>query len=374
MHHRFRRDTLLAEGAMNCKEATKSYEAWLGEQTRLIERDVLVKHQQMSADIFSFMRATFYRWLGLFKDTCADLANAPVILAVGDLHVENFGTWRDQEGRLVWGINDFDEAFALPYANDLVRLAASAHLAISANHLALRPADACEAILQGYGKGLKESGSPFVLAERHEWLRSTVAGELRDPVRFWQKLNDLPTIKTRIPRKATRALTSAMPNRKMRYRVVHRVAGLGSLGRQRLVALAEWDGGQIAREAKALVPSACEWLGGRDESGSKYERIVKQAIRCPDPYLDLRKEWIVRRLAPDCSRVELTMLPKGHDEYKLLEAMGHETANIHLGSKRAIGSVKRDLKKRARGWLHGAAKAMVQATIDDWKSWCSPAR
>ena len=44
---------------------------------------------------------------------------------VGDLHVENFGTWRDVEGRLVWGVNDFDEAYALPYTNDLVRLVAS---------------------------------------------------------------------------------------------------------------------------------------------------------------------------------------------------------------------------------------------------------
>ena len=34
-----------------------------------------------------------------------------------------YGTWRDTEGRLVWGINDFDEAYPSPYTNDLVRLA-----------------------------------------------------------------------------------------------------------------------------------------------------------------------------------------------------------------------------------------------------------
>jgi hypothetical protein len=359
---------------MNCKDATKSYETWLHSRTRVIESDLRVKHQEMSADIFSFMRATFYRWLELWKEHSAELANAPVVLAVGDLHVENFGTWRDQEGRLIWGVNDFDEAFALPYTNDLVRLAASAHLAISANHLALRPADACDAILKGYAKGLKEGGGPFVLAEQHEWLRSTVAGELRDPVRFWQKLNDLPTIKTRIPGKATRVLASAMPSRKMRYRVVHRVAGLGSLGRQRFVAVGEWDGGQIAREAKALVPSACVWLKGQKDDASQYDKIIKQAIRCPDPFLNLRKGWIVRRLAPDCSRVELTMLPKGHDEYKLLEAMGRETANVHLGSKRAIGRLKSDLNKRPAGWLHSAAKAMVHKTIEDWQNWCALAQ
>ena len=51
------------------------------------------------------------------------------VLAVGDIHLENFGTWRDADGRLVWGVNDFDEAAQMPYVLDLVRLAASALLA-----------------------------------------------------------------------------------------------------------------------------------------------------------------------------------------------------------------------------------------------------
>jgi hypothetical protein len=291
------------------------------------------------------------------------------VLAVGDLHVENFGTWRDAEGRLVWGINDFDEAFELPYTIDLVRLAASAHLAISANHLVLKPADACGALLRGYAKGLADGGHPFVLAEHHDWLRSVVMSELRDPTKFWDKLNSLLTIKTRIPSKAARVLAASLPSRKLTHRVVHRVAGLGSLGRQRLVALADWHGGQIAREAKALLPSACVWYSRVKDDHSRYEMIVEDSIRCPDPFLELRKGWIVRRLAPDCSRVELAMLPKGRDEHRLLEDMGRETANIHLGSKRAIQGVKRDFKKRTDGWLHTAAKTMVEAITEDWRSW-----
>jgi len=47
------------------------------------------------------------------------------VLAVGDLDLENFGTWCDSLGRLAWGINDFDEAFPLPYTHDLVRLPAT---------------------------------------------------------------------------------------------------------------------------------------------------------------------------------------------------------------------------------------------------------
>ena len=315
------------------------------------------------------MRATFYRWLELWNERCPDLAKAPRVLAVGDLHVENFGTWRDAEGRLVWGINDFDEVFELPYTIDLVRLAASAHLAISANHLVLKPADACGALLRGYAKGLADGGQPFVLAEHHEWLRSVVMSELRDPTKFWDKLNRLLTIKTRIPDKAAKVLAASLPSRKLTHRVVHRVAGLGSLGRQRLVALADWHGGQVAREAKALVPSACVWYSRVKNDRSRYEMIIESSIRCPDPFLEVRKGWIVRRLAPDCSRVELAMLPKGRDEHRLLEAMGRETANIHLGSKGAIQGVKRDFKKRTDGWLHTAAKTMVEAITEDWRSW-----
>ena len=159
---------------MNCKEATESYETWLGEQRRLLRLTCCSNINRCPPMSSRSCEQLFIVGLNCGKRRAPDLTNAPVVLAVGDLHVENFGTWRDQEGRLVWGVNDFDEAFDLPYTNDLVRLALSAHLAISANHLALRPADACEAILKGYAKGLKEGGSPFVLAERHQWLRTTV--------------------------------------------------------------------------------------------------------------------------------------------------------------------------------------------------------
>lgn len=71
---------------------------------------------------------------------------------MGDLHVENFGTWRDSEGRLIWGVNDFDEANPLPYTNDLVRLAASAEIADATQDLSIKPKDACDAILTGYMK------------------------------------------------------------------------------------------------------------------------------------------------------------------------------------------------------------------------------
>src|SRR5438270_2349774 len=124
---------------MNIVKATKQYEDWLRLHIRIVEPDLRFKHEQMAAALFPFFRATFYRWLQMWPDECEVLDRVPHILSVGDLHVENFGTWRDTDGRLVWGVNDFDEACVYPYTMDLVRLATSALLAIRENRLTMKP-------------------------------------------------------------------------------------------------------------------------------------------------------------------------------------------------------------------------------------------
>lgn len=356
---------------MNIQKATASYEAWLGKQLTILPPDLEAKHRAMSEDVFPFLRATFYRWMQLWPEACPECVKAPKVLGVGDLHVENFGTWRDVEGRLVWGINDFDEANVMPYTVDLVRLAASAHLAIRGAHLRIGPRDACDAILAGYRRGLEAGGRPFVLSEEHRWLHDSVMTILRDPVRFWAKFGSLPTQKNPAPKGARRAIEKMLPEPGLKYRVTHRVAGLGSLGRQRYVALAEYRGGNIAREAKALAPSACVWAGKSKSVDPiiHYQEILDRSVRAVDPFVQLKGRWIVRRLAPDCSRIELSSMPKERDEYKLLQCMGFETANIHLGTSKSARLIVQDLRHRYEHWLHEAAGSMVKATDKDWKEW-----
>jgi uncharacterized protein (DUF2252 family) len=354
--------------AMNIQQATRQYETWLAGRIRVVQSDLDAKHEAMARDAFSFLRATFYRWMQLFPALCPQAAGAPAVLAVGDLHVENYGTWRDAEGRLVWGINDFDEAFPLPYTLDLTRLAASAWLAIERGHLSLVLAGACAAILEGYTKGLETGGEPFVLAEKHPLLREIATNRLRDPALFWEKFEALPTVKP-VPAKAMRLLKRAMPERGLAFRVAHRQAGMGSLGRERFTAIADWRGGKIAHETKPLLPSACAWAGGLANNQIYYMRIVSNSVRAPDPFLGVQEGWVLRRLSPYCSRIELSQLPRGHDEEKLLRAMGRELANVHLGTRRAVAAVRRDLLRRKPEWLEQAARIMAEATVNDWKEW-----
>lgn len=357
-------------GLMKIGAATTRYEAWIFGLIAPVGKDLDLKHERMRESAFLFLRATFYRWAQLWPRVCADLADAPEALAVGDLHVENFGTWRDAEGRLAWGINDFDEVWPLAYANDLVRLAASANLAIRESRLALSTEVAAEAILEGYTKAIEAGGRPFVLAEDHPALRAMAVYRLKDPAHFWEKLDALmPLAEDAVPAGAMKALRRMMPDPDLPLRIAHRVAGMGSLGRQRFVAIAEWEGGRVAREAKAAAPSACAWaLGAKDSGDIFYQRILDRSIRCADPYVKLKGRWILRRLAPDCARIELSALPAERDEIRLLRAMGWETANVHLGTLKA-GAIRRDLVRRPHKWLLRAAARMVDALGEDWESW-----
>lgn len=347
---------------MKIAKATERYEAWLGRHLKVIPADLDFKHEQMRSAPFPFLRATYYRWAQTWKEVCPDAASAPTVLAVGDLHVENFGTWRDREGRLIWGINDFDEAWTMPYTNDLVRLATSALLA----PVGCDVKGGIAALLDGYRESVAAGGRPFALAEHHGALRSMAVARLHEPEKYWEKLHVLETVKDEVPAGARKAIARMMPEAGLQWRVAHRVAGLGSLGRERYVALAEWRGGSVAREAKALAPSACFWAErGEGTAAIRYQEILDRAVRCPDPFVRLQKRWIVRRLAPDCSRIELVALPKERDEMRLLHAMGWETANIHLGSVKAR-ALENDLKKRPRGWLLSAAHKMEEAVRADF--------
>jgi hypothetical protein len=350
---------------MNIVKATRSYESWLREQTNVVRADLGAKHHEMKRNPFVFLRATFYRWAQVWPKICPDLLDAPAVLSVGDLHLENFGTWRDDEGRLVWGVNDPDEAFVLPYTQDLVRLATSAILAKHQGSLALSIRDLCREILDGYAASMSYGGEPIVLAETHRWLTRIAANELKDPARFWKKLTTAAKSRTPPPREVVQLLR--LPRGTSGSRIRHRAAGIGSLGRPRFVALGSRRGGLVAREAKAVVPSAWVWASDATHGKTWAARLFQNAVRDHDPFFAVRGGWSVRRLSPDCTKIDVSHLPGRRFERKLLWAMGWETANVHLGTRPP--QVHRDLAQRSSRWLEEAARAMVDAVVEDWWTW-----
>jgi hypothetical protein len=352
---------------MTFNEDNAGFEDWLREQCLLngcevAEADLEYKHDQMASDPFVFLRATFFRWAKRIETLLPELAEAPSVLSVGDTHLENFGTWRDNEGRLVWGVNDFDEAAAIPYPFDLVRLAASVRLADEgvSNH------EAAAAIAEGYLRGLA-APRPTLLDEQETWMRAYVGVSDKKREKFWNRLDDLPA--TAAPAPVIAALQKSMPDSAPISKIASVQKGMGSLGRPRFVALAMWRGGKVTREAKALVPSAWDWGHARDLAPSRFLELSRGQFRSPDPWLEVHNGFLCRRIAADSRKVNL----KDDDDLmelhiNLFNAMGFDLGAIHAADHRAE-AVKLHLDGLTDGWLYAAAETAAADVECDFETW-----
>ena len=363
-------------------KSTRAFEAWMRKRTDVSGRLLKKKHLEMGKGPFPFLRATFYRWVERWPKVCPRLAerDEDVLLAVGDLHVENFGVWRDSRNRLVWGINDFDDACELPFTSDLVRLAASALLAAEAADVDVPPNRVCEWLLEGYRAGLRTEGKPILLSEaRHAVLVKLTRDTQENPKKFWKKKldpNDNPRIDAADLPKGLEDMFRASfpPGTDLSFRAQRSPGGLGSLGRRRFSAVEKPKNGvRDAREAKALVPSALYWWAGQEHMPSQTATLLQHAVRDPDPHFQVHDAWLVRQLAPDVAKIDM---PE-HERDKrlalapaLLGLMGRETANIHLGS-RSRDALERLLKELDRDelWFPTATERMAACTRKDHAEW-----
>jgi Uncharacterized protein conserved in bacteria len=354
---------------MDIVEATRGFEGWLAKRISVVPHQLADKHAEMADSSVSFLRGTFYRWAQMFPQVCGELAGSTQVMAVGDLHIASFGTWRDEFGRLIWGIDDFDEAHPLGYANDLVRLAASAVIDARAGELKVGIKNVCEVVIDGYGKGLAAGGRAFVLEERHAWLREHALALLDKPRDFWRKMDALPALRTAVPEPARKALARLLPDPRISCRIVRRVAGVGSLGHPRYVAIFDWKWGQLAIEAKQASPSACAWAKPGGSEAIHYQQLLNNAVRCQDPFVRLSGQWLVHQLSPDSSPLEIESLNGIKNQDRLLHAMAWEAANVHLGTAGAAKRVAADLRKRPAKMWRSAVKEMATQILDDWRDW-----
>jgi uncharacterized protein (DUF2252 family) len=85
------------------------------------------KYRKMAADPHAFYRGSaclFYADVSTAKDPYVNEQSERIWIH-GDLHVENFGTYLNSDGRMVFDVNDFDEAYLGRFTWDLQRFAAS---------------------------------------------------------------------------------------------------------------------------------------------------------------------------------------------------------------------------------------------------------
>ena len=91
--------------------------------------------------------------------------------------------------------------------------------------------------------------------------------------------------------------------------------------------------------------------------------MVKRVYREPVSWFSVPERGEGIR-APDFLTFETSRV-----ELRLLEAMGKETANIHLGTEEKWRAILKDLRGRKGNWLGRAAQAMANAMEKDWRVW-----
>src|ERR1700744_3818169 len=90
----------------------------------LLPDKVQMKYEAMAENAFRFFRGTCHLF---YEDLAAatDLPSGPRGWVCGDLHLENFGSYRSDNDQVYFDLNDFDEAILAPVTWEVVRLVTS---------------------------------------------------------------------------------------------------------------------------------------------------------------------------------------------------------------------------------------------------------
>ncbi|MCX7135265.1 MAG: DUF2252 family protein, partial [Proteobacteria bacterium] len=296
------------------------------------------KFELLRRDPFAFFRGTCH----LFYETlprAALLASAPTVLVCGDLHLENFGTYKGDNRLVYFDLNDFDEAALAPCTLDLVRFTAG--VLVAAAHLKLSNGQAvklCRVFVDSYRNAIGD-GKP-------RWIeRATAGGMIKDLMRSLEQrsrdeLLDKRTGRAKSGRRLridgshALAITAADRNRIAAllkrfaaatdkpgfYRVLdaaRRIAGNGSLGVERYMVLVEGKGSpdnNYLLDLKLAVPSALtQSLKLRQPKwASEAQRVVgcQRIVQAISPALlhavdGGRKSYVLKELQPTADRLDL---------------------------------------------------------------------
>jgi hypothetical protein len=342
---------------------TADYEAWLGQRIPLVGDDLAAKHVALAATPLRFLRGTYYLWLHDMSRQLPELLRRPVVPSIGDLHVENFGTWSDADGVRRFGVNDLDELSWGSYAVDLVRLATSAVLVPA---LALTPRELCATLLEHWMAAVP--GAALDLSTPAARHLEGLAPQTRTAAAYYAALRAGPPADP--PDDVAAAVESSVDGAWQPQWFARR-AGTGSLGHPRVVAVGVDERGlEQAREAKLLGPLTRDWPHAGAPPGradpALYAQVMR-ALRGPDGAARV-VGWQLRRLAPDVARIDLAGLHRGAEKL-LLRSMAQACADVHGYAPEALRAAQAAAAGQDEHWLHEATREMTARTLAAHDAW-----
>ncbi|CAN1210163.1 DUF2252 domain-containing protein [Tumidithrix helvetica PCC 7403] len=327
------------------------------------------KYEAMRSDAFVFLRGTchlFYQDLPVkswFK-------KAPLVWICGDLHIENFGSYKSDRRNLYFDINDFDEAILAPCTWEVSRFLTSIFVAASSVNIREQDAELlCQQFLAAYTKALatgkaywvgKDTAEGMVaslLERKNQEKRIDLLERRTEVIKGQRKIKNDP--KRSLPISAAQqkklekwmeafARKQANPQFFNLLDAAQRIAGTGSLGIERYILLVEGNGSpdlNYLLDLKASVSSALQPYAVWEQPiwGTEAERVFGVQTRMqavPIAFLDAvaidGKSYILRELQSTQSPTDRLKLEKWDDKLKevgeLMESLGQTVAWAQLRS------------------------------------------
>jgi uncharacterized protein (DUF2252 family) len=369
-----------------------------------------MKYAKMAQNPFIFLRGACH----LFYDALPDsplFRDAPLAWCCGDLHFENFGSYKGDNRLVYFDINDFDEAALAPATWDIVRLLTSIQCGAEALRAtraeALAVSDSC---LESYRSALIDGKALWVERETSGGLVNVLLTALQGRQR--PDYLDKRTIRKGRRRSLKLDGVKALPASDAQIQAVtafmdrfaatqpkpkffevldigRRIAGTGSLGLERFVVLVEGKGSPDAnylidiKEAKssAMAPHLARLKIRQPAWADEASRVVtvqKRMQAVDHAFLHAVKlaglPCILKGLQPSEDRVAIGEWGKKLDRLK--EVVGTMGRNLAWDQLRACGrsgsASADDLIAFAQGgdWVKqmlDAAAEMTQTTRQQWK-------
>jgi uncharacterized protein (DUF2252 family) len=379
----------------------QSFNAW-----RDPER-LLMKMAKMRTSPFIFLRGTchvFYDQLpneDIFK-------KAPLAWVCGDLHLENFGSYKGDNRLAYFDMNDFDEAALAPTTWELVRFLTSILLGMS--DIKVDHADSlvlCHAFLDAYSTALSYGKARWVERETSEGLVKELLDGLHGRLRpkFLDSRTDLKGKRRVIRTDGKKALPvsdaqrhlvesfiaefaskQANPDFYKILDVARRIAGTGSLGVDRYIILIEGKGspdGNFLLDLKQAVGSALvphlkakqpAWASEAHRVVAVQRRVQAVSMAFLQAVEMDGKPFILRGLQPSEDRVALNAACPQKELASVMRVMGSVVAWGQLRSSGREGSAiadeliefgqRSDWKKP----LMDAVEAITAQVRADWQT------
>jgi uncharacterized protein (DUF2252 family) len=367
-----------------------------------------LKYRAMRSSAFAFFRGTAHLFWEDWPTGQTPLDDAPRAWVCGDLHLENFGSYRGDNRLTYFDLNDFDEAALAPATWELVRFVTSVHLAAATLRLSPSQAtDLSKTFISAYSDSLADGKARWV-------ERATAKGMVRDLLRrvkqrSHEELLNARSELTGATRKlrvdGRRALKLSRDDRaevvkhihafgesrgkRKFYRVLdvaRRVAGTGSLGLRRFVALVQGHGlpdGNILLDIKEAAPSVLTphvavpqpaWKNEADRVVQVQRRMQAISPALLEVVSIGDRHCMMRELQPFEDRVALQ---HWHGKLRRLQrvmtTMGEAVAWAQLRSASRQGSAGADdmmAFAHTRGWrreLLKYARQYAKRSSRDWR-------